>query len=186
MTDQEIISLFFSRSENAIAQTAKKYGKYCHTIAYHILKNHEDSEECVNDTYLKAWKTIPPQKPNYLSAYLGKITRNTALHRYAKQTAKKRGTGEFPLALDELSECIPSTENTEKTLLEEELTRMLNTFLTELTTETRNIFLRRYWYFSSIQEIARDFGMKESNVRVILFRTREKLKIFLEKEGIPV
>ena len=183
MTDQEITDLYFARSENAIRETARKYGSYCHAIANRILDSHEDSEECVNDTYMKAWETIPPKKPLQLSAYLGKITRNLALSRLEKRTAQKRGDGELALALHELSDCIPSTDDTERALLSGELTDILDTFLAELPTETRKIFMRRYWYLSSVKEIARDFHMRENHVRVILFRARGKLKEILEKEG---
>ena len=186
MTDQEITELYFARSENAIRETAKKYGRYCHAIANRILRSHEDSEECVSDTYLKAWDTIPPQSPSCLSAYLGKITRNLAINRYEKRNTEKRGEGELPLALHELAECIPSIENTENTVIQGELVRILEQFLSELPTEPRKMFMRRYWYLSSIKEIARDFHMKENNVRIILFRARGKLKKILEQEGVEL
>jgi RNA polymerase sigma-70 factor (ECF subfamily) len=186
MTDKEITDLYFARSENAIHETAKKYGKYCHTIADRILHSREDSEECVSDTYMKAWETIPPKSPAKLSAYLGKITRNFAIKRYEKRTAEKRAEGELSLALDELTECIPSNEDTEHTVLLGELTRILNAFLSELPTETRKIFMQRYFYLSSVKEIATDLHMKENNVRIILFRARGKLKDALEKEGVEI
>ena len=186
MTDKEITELYFARSENAIRETAKKYGKYCHTIADRILHSREDSEECVNDTYMKAWETIPPKSPAKLSAYLGKITRNFAIKRYEKRTAEKRANGELSLALDELAECIPANEDTEHTVLSGELTRILDAFLSELPTESRKIFMRRYFYLSSAKEIARDLHMTENNVRIILFRVRGKLKDTLEKEGFEL
>ncbi|MBQ8497656.1 MAG: sigma-70 family RNA polymerase sigma factor [Clostridia bacterium] len=183
MNDQEIIALYFARSEKAIAKTAEKYGKYCYTVAHHILKNHEDSEECVNDTYLKTWDRIPPERPLHFCAYLGKITRNLALGLYEKYTAEKRGGGETALVLEELAECIASDDTVEKAIAEKEMADILNRFLAELPMQTRKIFMRRYWYLSSLKEIARDFHMSEGNVRIILFRTRKKLQKILEREG---
>lgn len=186
MDDCAIIGLYNARSEDAITETAKKYGGYCYSIAYNILHSDEDSEECVNDTYLRAWNAIPPQKPSVLSAFLGKITRNLSLDRYRKYTSEKRGAGEIPLALDELGECVQSTDSVEKTVNDRELTEALNRFLTSLTAEKRKIFMRRYWYLSPVKEIAADFGFTESKVKMILFRTREGLREFLEKEGINI
>ena len=182
--DKQIIDLYWARAETAISETAKKYGRYCHSIAFNILHNHEDSQECVNDVYLKAWKAMPPQRPNRLSVFLGKITRNLSLNRYKKQTAEKRGCGQVPLVLDELQECIPAADSTEQAIDDLALAEALNQFLASLPPETRKIFMRRYWYISSIQEIAEDFHMGESKVKMLLLRTRNKLKLFLEKEGI--
>lgn len=184
MEDQQIIELYNERSETAISETAKKYGKYCYTIAYHILYNEQDSEECVNDTYLRTWEAIPPQYPNKLSAFLGKITRNLALNRYRYYSRQKRGDGQVALALEELQECIPDSNSVEQELEEEYLIEMLNRFLYDLPREKRMIFLRRYWYLSSIQEIAVDYEMSESKVKMTLLRVRNKLKQVLEKEGI--
>jgi len=184
MDDKKILDLYWMRSEAAISETANKYGRYCHSIAFNILRNHEDSQECVNDVYLKAWKAMPPQRPNRLSVFLGKITRNLSLNRYKKQTAEKRGCGQVPLVLDELQECIPAADSTEQAIDDLALAEALNQFLASLPPETRKIFMRRYWYISSIQEIAEDFHMGESKVKMLLLRTRNKLKLFLEKEGI--
>ncbi len=184
MDDKQIIELYNERSETAISETANKYGRYCYHIAYNILYNAQDSEECVNDTYLKTWETIPPQCPNKLSVFLGKITRNLALNRYKYYTREKRGGGQTFLALDELSECIPAVDNTEQATDEQELIDVLNRFLRSLPTEKRIIFLRRYWYLSSIKEIADDFGISESKVKMTLLRTRNALQQVLEKEGI--
>ena len=186
MDDRQIIELYNERSEAAIWSTADKYGKHCHYIAYNILYNEQDSEECVNDTWLRAWNTIPPQQPNKLSAYLGKITRNLALDRYKFYNREKRGKGQTPLILEELSECISDGNRTEQEIDARLLVESLNTFLRNLPAEKRRILVRRYWYLSPVSEIARDFEMSESGVKTILYRTRIKLKQFLEKEGIVI
>lgn len=184
MDDKRIIELYNERSETAISETAEKYGKYCYTIAYHILYNEEDSEECVNDTYLRAWEAIPPQCPNKLSAFLGKITRNLALNRYKYYVREKRGHGQTTLVLDELQECVPASNNTAQAVEEKLLVEVLNRFLYSLPKEKRIMFVRRYWYLSSIQEIADDFGVSQSKVKMTLLRIRNKLKLVLEKEGV--
>lgn len=184
MDDKRIIELYNERSESAISETAKKYGKYCYTIAYHILYDKEDSEECVNDTYLRTWEAIPPQYPDKLSAFLGKITRNLALNKYKYYVREKRGKGQTTLVLDELQECVPATNNTEQAVEEMLLVEVINRFLYDLPKEKRTMFLRRYWYLSSIQEIAEDFGFSESKVKMTLLRIRNKLKQVLEKEGV--
>lgn len=184
MDDKRIIELYNERSESAISETAEKYGKYCYTIAYHILYDNEDSEECVNDTYLRAWDAIPPQCPNKLSAFLGKITRNLALNKYKYYVREKRGKGQTTLVLDELQECVPATNNTEQAVEEMLLVEVINRFLYDLPKEKRTMFLRRYWYLSSIQEIAEDFGFSESKVKMTLLRIRNKLKQVLEKESV--
>ena len=186
MDDRQIIELYNERSEAAISETADKYGKHCRYIAYNILYNDQDSEECVNDTWLRAWNTIPPQQPNKLSAYLGKITRNLALDRYKFYNREKRGKGQTTLVLEELSECISDGNRTEQEIDVRLLVESLNTFLRNLPAEKRRILVRRYWYLSPVSEIARDFEMSESSVKTILHRTRIKLKHFLEKEGIVI
>jgi RNA polymerase sigma-70 factor (ECF subfamily) len=186
MDDQQIIDLYWARSENAISETAEKYGKYCHTIAYHILHNDEDSEECVNDTYLRAWEAMPPQRPHRLSAFLGKITRNLSLDRYKRLAAEKRGSGQVPLALDELLDCVPTGDSAEKTADDLALTESLNRFLGTLSVDARRIFLRRYWYLTPVKEIAAEASISESKVKMSLLRSRKELKKFLEKEGIAL
>jgi RNA polymerase sigma-70 factor (ECF subfamily) len=183
MDDQQIVDLYWKRDESAIAETQKKYGKYCHTIAYAILHSHEDAEECVNDTYLRAWGAIPPAKPGRLSTFLGKITRNLSLDRYEKNTAQKR-SGPVELVLDELCECIPDADSALDPIDMIALGDAINAFLGGLPQKTRQIFLRRYWYMSPVKEIARDMGMSEGTVKVSLMRTRESFKAYLEKEGI--
>lgn len=186
MDEKQIIDLYWDRSENAIAETAKKYGKYCHGIAFNILASREDSEECVNDTYLKAWSVIPPKRPIKLSAFLGKITRNLALNRYERYTAEKRGGGQVALALEELAECIPDPHSVEQAVNDKILADKLNIFLSGLSVEARKIFMRRYWELSSVREIAAAYGISESKVKMSLFRTRGKLRSFLEQEGIAL
>lgn len=186
MDEKEIIDLYWARSERAIVETDQKYGKLCHRIAFNILANHQDSEECVNDTYLKAWSTMPPKRPQKLSAFLGKITRNLALNRYEKYTAEKRGGGEVPAALDELAECIPDHASVENVVENSILVDRLNAFLDGLPAELRKIFMRRYWEVCTVREIAQTYGISESKVKVSLFRTRSKLRSFLEQEGIAL
>lgn len=184
MDDQQIIELYWNRSDEAIAQTQKKYGRLCYKIAFNILGNPQDSEECVNDTYLRAWNVIPPKRPQKLSAFLCRITRNQALKRYASNTADKRGGGEVPLALEELAGCIPAPGSVTAQTEQRELTCQLNGFLAELPGEVRGIFLRRYWGLESVRVIALALGISESKVKVTLHRTRKKLKNYLEQEGI--
>lgn len=186
MDDQQIVDLYWTRAKNAISETAYKYGRYCHYIAYNILRNNEDSEECVNDTYLKAWDIIPPQRPDKLSTFLGKITRNFALDRYKYYRREKRGGGQMPLVIDELAECVSAADNTNHIIDDMVLVDCINRFLTALPAETRKIFMRRYWYFSPIKEIANDFSISESNVKMTLSRARNKLKQLLEKEGFEL
>lgn len=185
MEDRQIIELYFSRHESAIAETDIKYGRFCRYIAYQILRNHEDSEEVTNDTYLKTWNTIPPNYPESLKGYVGMISNQLALDRYDAQNAAKRGGGEIPLALDELSESLPDSEG-EDICNEIALRDSLNIFLGSLPQKTRNIFVRRYWYVSEIAEIARDHSMSEAAVAMLLHRTRKKLKKHLEKEGFAI
>ena len=186
MEDNQIIQLYFDRSEDAISQTAVKYGKYCHTIAYNILHNFEDSEECVNDTYWKAWGIIPPRRPKKLAAFLGKITRNLSLDMYRHYTADKRGGGEMAVALEELGDCVSSLGNMDDYVEQKVLVDALNNFLASLSAEHRKIFMRRYWYVSSVKEIAEDYGISESKVKMSLLRSRNQLKAVLEKEGIAL
>ena len=184
MEDKQIIDLYWNRAEKAIEETTQKYGNYCRAIAYNILHNKEDAEECVNDTCLQAWNSIPPKRPEHLAIYLGKITRNLALNRLKYYSAEKRGNGQVDLVLSELEECISAGTSVEQQMDEAFLTRAIETFLYSQPPENRNIFIRRYWYLASVKEIANSYGMSESKVISLLYRMRKKLKIFLEKEGI--
>ena len=184
MDDNAIIELYWERSEDAISKTAAKYGGYCYTIAYNILSNNEDAEESVNDTWLAAWNTMPPRRPKLLAAFLGKMTRFISLDRWKNRTARKRGGGEVPLVLEELEECISGDENVEKEYLQKEFAKSLNQFVENLPDVERKVFLCRYWYMDSIEDIAERFGFSESKVASMLHRTRGKLRKMLEQEGI--
>lgn len=186
MEDMQIVDLYFARSEQAIEETATKYGKYLFSIAYNILASIRDSEEAVNDTYMGAWRSIPPHRPNRLSTYLGKITRRVSLEKWKSAHAQKRGKGEVCLALDELGECIASGQTPEQQMEMKDLTRTINSFLKMLPESEQRVFIFRYWYLMPIKEIARDFGFSESKVKTVLCRTRMKLKHHLEKEGVPL
>lgn len=183
MEDKAILELFWARSEDAIVETEHKYGRYCHYIAFNILNSHEDSEECVNDTCLKAWETIPPQRPNRLATFLGKITRNLALDRYKFNNRDKRGGSQLPLVFEELEAFVSVSDPAQDMVDEMVITDCINRFLGALPTEKRILFMRRYWHFSSIKDIARDFSISEGKVKMTLLRTRNELKQFLEKEG---
>lgn len=186
MEDKEIIELYVDRSQCAIANTAEKYGSYCFKIAFNILSNREDSEEFVNDTYLSAWNSIPPHIPVCLKSYLGSIVRNLSLKKYRSRNTQKRGEGQVPLALHELSECIPAESSVEKVIDNIELSNLLNSFLGNLKSLDRRIFVKRYWYLSSVSDIAKDFGFSDSKIKSSLHRTRKKLKLYLEKEGVNI
>lgn len=185
-TDSEIVGLYWARSEAAIAASAEKYGGYCHTIAYNILHNDADAEECVNDTWLGAWKSIPPQRPDCLRAYLGKITRNFSLNRFKRYHAEKRGFGQVALALSELQDCIPDETDMEQAAEASTLVEAVNRFLYAQPERKRNIFIRRYWYLCPIRQIAAHYGLSESKVTSLLFRMRKELKAQLETEGITL
>ncbi|MBE6978710.1 MAG: sigma-70 family RNA polymerase sigma factor [Ruminococcaceae bacterium] len=186
MTDTRIVELYWIRDEAAIAATAENYGNYCYSIAYRILQSPEDAQECVNDTYWKAWLSIPPQRPKRLATYLGKITRNLSLDRLKRLNAQKRGKGQTELALKELENCIPAVNGTEQIVDEIVLTNAINQFLREQPRTERNIFVGRYWHLYSIADLAQVYGMRESKIASLLFRMRKKLKYHLEKEGISV
>ena len=185
MDDSGIIDLYWHRHDTAIAQTEQKYGQYCRVIAFNILHNREDADECANDTYLAAWNAIPPQRPGRLSAFLGRITRNIALNKYDYYNADKRSSA-FTMLLSELEECLPSQDDVVSQYEAGETSRLITGFLQGQSHECRTVFLRRYWFSDTITEIAARFGMSESKVKSILFRTRKKLKQHLEKEGVTL
>jgi len=186
LDDSRILKLYFQRSEDAISATEKKYGAYCLSIARNILPDPEDAREAVNDTYLGAWNAIPPHIPNSLAAFLGRITRRISINKWQAAHTAKRGGGEIPLALEELSECVPSSMDVEQALAGKELTALLNRFVRELPETERKVFVCRYWYLEPVKAIAKRFGFSESKVKSMLFRIRNKLKAELEKEGIVV
>ena len=184
MEDVQIVDLFFARSEQAIQEIDRKYGHFCFKIAWNILSNHEDAEESVSDTYLAAWKSIPPTRPNQLEAFLAKITRHISLDRWRRRSAGKRGGGETAVALEELEECISGGSDPEAQLRAKELRGALNRFLDGLPQRERVLFVSRYWYLRSVKQMAEETGLSESSVKTQLFRTREKLRRFLDKEGL--
>lgn len=183
MEDEGILQLYFARDEKAIEATEKKYGSYCTAIARNILGTREDAEECVNDTYLKAWNAIPPHKPEVLSGFLGKITRNLAFNRYKRNTADKRGGGELPFVLEELAGCVSDKETVEQVIEYKALVRDLNGFLGTLPEKKRNIFICRYFYTDGIDRIALRYGMTYGGVSMTLKRLRTKLHSYLTKRG---
>ena len=184
MEDQEIIDLYWNRSEIAISETASKYGGYCYSIAFNILKNNEDCEESVSDTYIAAWNAIPPRRPSILSTFLGKITRRIAIDRWRSRNRVKRGGGEIDLALEELEDCIADSQTVEKAFERKQLSSLFNRFLEELPEVERNVFLCRYWYVDSVSDIANHFGFSGSKVTSMLHRTRKKLRAVLEREDL--
>jgi len=186
LEDERILDLYWARSESAIRETAKKHGKHCMGIAVNLLHNREDAAECVSDTYLRAWEAIPPQRPSELGAFLGKITRNLAISRYRERRAQKRGGDTVPLLLDELAQCVPAHSDTEADFDAAAVTAALEAFLLTQSVQNRELFLRRYWYADSVSAIAEQFSMKENTVKSLLFRTRNKLRLHLEKEGVSL
>lgn len=187
MSDEQIITLYWERLESAIVETAAVYGKFCHKIAMNILANNEDADECVNDTYARAWSAIPPEHPKKLSAFLGRITRNLALHVWEKRQAEKRGGGQFDIVLSELEELLSdSSSNVERQIEAASITESINRFLSEQSDVNRRLFVRRYWHTDTLEEIAVDLGMSVSKAKSILFRMRKNLRIHLEQEGIIV
>jgi RNA polymerase sigma-70 factor (ECF subfamily) len=182
MEDSQIIELYFKRSEAAIKETKAKYGRLCYHIAFNILNSKEDAEECENDTYLRTWNSIPPKEPHPLPAYLGKIVRNLALQKYEYYTAKKRNRN-LELVYNELEECIPGGFDLDDHYSEGQLSELIDIFLRGIDKDSCIIFVLRYWHTNSIKVIATRFHMSESKVKSSLFRTRNKLKLYLEEEG---
>lgn len=184
MDDKRIVDLFFERNEQALTETKEKYSRYLHRVALGILQNDQDAEECVNDTYLRAWNAIPPHRPTRLSVFLGKIARRLALDRYASLTADKRGGGTTADILEEWRDALPDTDGdpTDDMAVRD----ALNRFLRQLPADKRRTFIRRYWYGDTIAAIATACHATESAVKMTLSRTREELKTFLEKEGIAL
>ena len=170
MEDSQIVELYWQRNETAIKETNSKYGAYCFAIAENILHNKEDSEECVNDTWLKAWGAIPPQKPAKLQLFLAKITRNLSFNRYQARSAQKRGGGEIAFALDELAECIAGESDVESEFAVKELGESVRKFVRALPEQEGNVFLRRYFFTEPVTEIAKRYRMSENNVMVMLSR----------------
>ena len=184
MDDREIVTLYLQRREDAIARTDEKYRWLCFHLAGNILPQREDQEECVSDAYLCLWNTIPPKEPRRLGAYLARIIRSLAVDRWRSIQAGKRGGGQIAYALEELEQTLSGGKTPEEQLEQQELRSILNGFLGELTDLQRRVFLRRYWYFDSAQDIARELGLTSAGVRSMLHRLRKRLKTYLEQEGI--
>lgn len=183
MTDEKIVELFWNRNETAIAETQTKYSRYLTKIAYNILTDMEDSLESVNDTYMYAWKSIPPHRPAVLSTYLAKITRRVAIDMLRKKTRDKRIPSEYVFSLSELDECISDASTTENQIDTELLGKAINEYLRTVSKDARNLFIGRYFYMDSLKDVAKYCGMSESKAKSLLFRTRCGLKAYLEKEG---
>ena len=186
MEDSKIVDLFWGRSENAIQEAAAKYGKYCYAIAYNILHNNEDADESVNDTYHGAWNSMPPHRPSALSTFLGKITRRISLNKWRDMKRDKRGGGETSLVLDELADCLSSGNDVEQDIETAELVKSIDSFLEALPKIERMVFVCRYWYIDPLSAICKQFGYSESKVKSMLYRTRGKLKLHLERDGFYV
>lgn len=178
LTDAEIVALYLARDESAVDHTARQYGAYCLSVAMNILNNHADAEECVNDTYLRAWRSIPPAKPAVLRLFLGKITRNLAIDKYRAGRSRNRG---FEVALEEIAEILPAGEEDDG-----DLPLLLAGFLASLPAEERNLFILRYWHGHSVARLAKVFKMKPNNLSARLYRTREKLRSYLAERGYQV
>ena len=183
--DEKIIQLFFERSEQAIKELDLKYGKVCHKVSYNILRNRQDAEECVNDAYLGTWNAIPPQRPNPLLTFLCKIVRNLSIMRHHSNTAMKRNST-YDVALEELEECLASAATVEAEIEADELTRIIDSFLETLSQENRVIFMRRYWFSDTYQQIAERVGITENNVAVRLTRMRKQMKDYLTEREVSL
>lgn len=185
MSDEEIIEMFFNRSEQAIWELNNKYGKICHNLSYNIVNNSQDAEECVNDAYLGAWNAIPPAHPNPLLTYICKIVRNISLKLYWRKKADKRNS-HYTIAMEEIEACIADSNTVETEIEAKELARIVENFLDTLTLENRIIFMRRYWFSDSYKDIAKLVGLSEKNVSVRLTRIREKMKQYLLEREVLV
>lgn len=186
MEDEQIIDLYWNRDETAILETDGKYGSYLTAIARNVLEDPEDSRESVNDTYYAAWKTIPPQRPGILSAYLGKLARRISIDHLRRRTRLKRGGGAYMVSLSELEETFSNENSVENTMDRKILGQAINVFLRTLNPQARTAFIGRYFFMDSMAEVARYCGMSESKAKSMLHRTRKKLKTYLEKEGFTV
>lgn len=184
MDDTQIVELYWARKESAIEETETKYGSYCRSIAHNILNNQDDAEECVNDTWLGAWNSMPPHRPSVLSTFLGKLTRRISIDKWRRTTAKKRGDGQLPLVLAELEDCISDGKSIEEETERKLLAETIAAFVKSLPETEQKVFLCRYWYMDSVSAIATRFRFSESKVKSLLSRTREKLRVRLEKEGL--
>ena len=186
MEDHQIIELYWARSQQAIEESDRKYGPYCTSIARGILERAEDAEECVNDTWFRAWNAMPPQRPSILSAFFGRLTRNLSLDRWRRERAAKRGGSQVEPALHELADCLPDNRTPDQALEARETAALISDFLRRQGELDRKLFVRRYFHLESPAELARRFGLTAGQVNTRLHRTRQRLKLELEKEGIAV
>ena len=186
MEDSDIVKLYWKRSERAIGETKTKYGTFCRGVAFRILRDSQDAQECEQDTYLRAWNAMPPQRPSVLQAFLGKIARNAALDRWREGKAEKRGQGQVPVLIDELADCLPDGSGVFAGTSEVELVALLNAFLEQAPREQRHFFVRRYGYGDTVAEIASAYGATESKVKMTLARMREELKAVLTRGGVAL
>lgn len=186
MEDKDIVQLYWERNERAITETSSKYGNYCFVIANNILNDRQDAEECVNETYLNAWKSIPPHKPKMLSAFLGKLVRNLSFNKYKSVHSKKRGGYEVSVILDELTEIVSDEASAEDNVIRKELIKTVNGFIDSLSEQKRYVFIRRYWYSDSIAAIAEQCGRSENSIYVELSRMRKKLRDYLKERGYDI
>ena len=184
MEDEKIVELYWQREESALTETADKYGRYCYTIAYNVLAEHREAEESVNDTWLDAWNSMPPHRLRILSTFLGKITRRISVDKWRRSHADKRGGGQLPVVLEELEECVAPTYGVEQMVEKRLLEECVSAFISGLPDAEQRVFLCRYWYMESVGTIARRFGFSESKVKSMLYRTRERLREYLTKEGL--
>ena len=184
MDDTQIVELYWAREDSAIEETEAKYGSYCYSIAQNILHNPDDAKESVNDTWLDAWNSMPPHRPSVLSTFLGKLTRRISIDKWRRTTAKKRGNGQLPLVLDELEDCVSDGKSIEEETERKLLNEVIAAFVKSLPETEQKVFLCRYWYMDSVSAIATRFRFSESKVKSMLSRTREKLRVRLEKEGL--
>ena len=184
MEDAQIVDLYWQRSEQAITETDRKYGRYCSHIAFAILSDREDAEECVNDTWLRAWNAMPDKRPGVLATFLGRITRNLAINRSQKQTRRKRGGGELPLALEELGDCIPAELDVERQYELRLFRKAVGDFVAGLSETEQKVFVARYWYLTPVEEIARRLRFSQSKTKSMLFRLRNRLRIYLQEEDL--
>ncbi len=186
MEDKEIVALYWQREESAIRETERKYDRYLTKIAMNILADREDSRESVNDTYLAAWESIPPHRPDVLSTYLGKLTRRISIDRFRYRTRDKRKGSEYAISLSELGDCVSGGNTTEEAVNVKLLAETIGTFLRQQNEETRNVFIGRYYYLDPVKDVARYCGISEGKCKTVLFRTRQALKEHLIKEGFIV
>ena len=184
MQDEKIIALYWQRDQSAIDETDKKYGVQLRGLSYGILSDREDAEECVNDTWFSAWNQMPDKRPSVLSVFLGSMTRNFAINRMKARNRKKRGGGQFPLALDELAECVPAPGDVERDFEAKELERALNAFVSGLPETERKVFVARYWFMAPVNEIAEKFGFSASKTKSMLHRIRGRLREYLREEDL--